>query len=123
MSGDDPIQAETSFRCYYYIGGHTTSDQEHATQIKIYYGKAYTDFRDHGEVDGSQFDKPSATLILSNQGLENDVNRWGLNRNTIYRITVNIRTGTARTKGGEPSAPTTLTRVNPDGSRVMDVYL
>lgn len=123
VSESNPISKGTSFRCYYYIGGHTTSEEAHATQIKIYYGEAYTNFHKHGEKDDSEYDKPSATLILSNQGLENDVNRWGLNRNTIYRITVNIHTGTARTKGGDAAAPTTLTRVNPDGSRVRDVYL
>ena len=102
-----------------------------ATHLKIYYGKAYEKLHvDGGDTEG-RHDHPSATLIISNQE-QAETNRWGLNRNTIYRITVNVHTGTkeapARARAlpdaaGTPSGSRSLTRTCPDGSQVIDLYL
>ena len=125
------IERGAVYHCYYYFGGHTTEKKEDATQLKIYYGTAYDRFHVQGGDTEGRHDHPSATLIISNQG-QTESNRWGLNRNTIYRITVNVHTGQpeapARARAlpdaaGTPSGSRSFTRTCPDGSQVIDLYL
>lgn len=119
---DIVIEAGTVFHNYFYIGGHTTENEDEASRLQIYYGSAYDNFHNDG-APGDKEDRPSASLIISNQGTNAD-NRWELNRNTIYRLTINVHVGPVPpgTRSGAAGSGT-VSRTAPDGGQIVDLYL